>query len=384
MQVNYSSSSITVIFDDGTIFTANCPKEVAVQIINLENPTPEEIVCLLYPKSEEIKREVDLIVETNNKIKVEHPDFYWEENELFRVGIPVAIPRVLAEQIKSCIDSESTEELAKLDKFWAWTSLIRTAESRESFYNYVKANKMLITKQGFVVAFRRANRLNPDSELNQFVKENYERLRKNKKSTNVNVFKDSFGKLSFTNDVGSFWEGNLKELYTNMNSNVGYESVHSGKNGKMKYYLGEESRLPIEECDFSDAECSEGLHVHSGCYHDYAYGDVRLAVVFNPMDTVRSPYRDSSKLRVQALKPLCEIKEINDFELTPEIEDMIEQLYQDHQQNLQSLIADESNFAVGGVKHTLLKEVPDINLKQMFSNISKVMVPDVSNRVIKI
>lgn len=384
MQVNYSSSSITVIFDDGTIFTANCPKEVAVQIINLENPTPEEIVCLLYPKSEEIKREVDLIVETNNKIKVEHPDFYWEENELFRVGIPVAIPRVLAEQIKSCIDSESTEELAKLDKFWAWTSLIRTAQSRESFYNYVKANKMLITKQGFVVAFRRANRLNSDSKLNQFVKENYERLRKNKKSTNVNVFKDSFGNLSFTNDVGSFLEGNLKVMYFDLDTSEGYESVHSGKRGKMKYYLGKESRLPIEECDFSAAECSEGLHVHSGRYHDYSYGDVRLAVVFNPMHVVSAPYSDSSKLRVQALTPLCEIKEINDFELTPEIEDMIEQLYQDHQQTLQSLIADEGNFAVGGTKHTLLREVPDINLKEMFSNISKVMVPDVSNRVIKV
>ena len=169
-----------------------------------------------------------------------------------------------------------------------------------------------------------------------------------------------------------------------MSSNTGYESVHSGKNGKMKYYLGKESRLPVEECDFSSAECSQGLHVHSGRYYDYGYGDVRLAVVFNPMHVVSAPYNDSSKLRVQALTPLCEIKEINDFELTPEIEDMIEQLYQDHQQNLQSLIADEGNFAVGGIKHTLLQEVPDINLKEMFSNISKVLVPDVSNRVIKV
>lgn len=384
MQVNYSSSSITVIFDDGTIFTANCPKEVAVQIINLENPTPEEIVCLLYPKSEEIKREVDVIVESNNKIKVEHPDFYWEENELFRVGIPVAIPRVLAERIKFCIDSESTEELAKLDKFWAWTSLIRTAESRESFYNYVRANKMLITKQGFVVAFRRANRLNSNSELNQFVKENYERIRKTKKSTNVNVFKNVYGELSLTNAVGSSCEGNLKELYANMGSNTDYESVHSGKNGRMKYYLGKESRLPVEECDFSSAECSQGLHVHSGRYYDYGYGDVRLAVVFNPMDVVSAPYNDNSKLRVQALTPLCEIEEIDEFQLTPEIENMIEQLYQDHQKTLQSLIADENNFAVGGIKHTLLKEVPDIDFKQMFSNISKVMVPDVSDRVIKV
>lgn len=384
MQVNYSSSSITVIFDDGAIFTANCPKEVAVQIINLENPTPEEIVYLLYPKSEEIKREVDLIIDTNNKIKVEHPDFYWKENELFRVGIPVAIPRVLAEQIKSCVDSESTEELAKLDKFWAWTSLIRTAESRESFYNYVKANKMLITKQGFVVAFRRANRLNSGSKLNRFVKENYERLRKNKKSTNVNVFKNVYGELSFTNDVTSTFEGNLKELYTNMSYNAGYESVHFGKNGRMKYYLGKESRLPVEECDFSSAECSQGIHVHSGRYCDQAYGDVRLAVVFNPMHVVNAPYNDNSKLRVQALTPLCEIQDIDEFQLTPEIENMIEQLYQDHQQTLQSLITNEDNFAVSGIKHTLLREVPDINFKEMFSNISKVMVPNVSDRVIKV
>ncbi len=388
INLKYSNNSIFIQFDDGEFILQECTKEIANQIKTLveTNFTKEEIFAVLDPEFQKLLDEVTQIREGNelveNFIKDELSDdrFYIENGAMYRKEIPISIPSVLTDKLLACMKEGNTEELNKLDKFWSWTSLIRNAESRNSFYSYISKNNLPITKEGFVVAFRRAYYNGSENSLllQAFVTQEYLRLRKNKKSTNVSVYRvDNDYTLKDTLDgLRRIDIGNLKDLYLSFSDSTDYyESNHTNSKGaKVQYRIGKET---IEtDVDWSDAECSKGLHISNGGYDFRGYGDTALAVVINPMNVVHCPYADHKKMRVSALMPIAVLEEDCDFELTPEIEDMIDEMFHEHVNKLSDLIA-EGNFAEDGVTHTLLKEVPEINFDNLLGVIKETVTLDV-------
>lgn len=318
-----------------------------------------ELQDLLLPKEEVIEDKVrsvqDLTIEEVQS-SIENstdPRFFVKDQQLFRVGITIPIPKELAFEIKAALDSNNAKEVDKLDNFWAWCSLMKNAKVRESFYKFCKKNKVRITDQGFIIGFRRAKSEDVpclvSTELDTFVSENYARLRKNKKSTNITVY--SVPEKGYTlNEVGTP-VGILKELFLNINSveeteTAYYSSGTSKKTGlPMVYKVGVESALAEEDVDWDpNQECSAGIHAHMGRYSDSSYGDTLLACVINPMYVASCPYTDATKFRVQKLTPVATIKSIAEFdelELTEEISEMCNTLFAKEVAEMAQLLEDK-------------------------------------------
>ena len=370
----FSGTSLTLTFDTGDMYFGNCTLEQAKHLASNEDLTLEEVMVFLEPacaKTIEENKEGKKTIET----LLTDDRFYYAEGSLYRVGIPLSIPKHLATDIAECLNNIYianaklddvnaaywSDSLETLDNFWKWTSLIRTPKSRESFYTYCQKNTLLITKQGFVVAFRRANHVGTDANLVKFVTQEYLRLRNNKKSTNVEVYKWEDGtystKLPNLDEYVVENQGILKDLYNNLREREWFESVTKSDYTNLPaiYKIGQETRISEEEADFSNEECSKGLHCSSGGYNFNGYGDTALAVVLNPADVIHSPYSDHTKMRVLALTPLCVLNNDCAFELTPEIGEMIDEMFANHVNNLQEMLekGDFKEFS----KHKLVKDL---------------------------
>ncbi len=246
---------------------------------------------------------------------------------------------------------------------------------------------MLITKQGFVVAFRRANHVGRDNSLAKFVTQEYLRLRTNKKSTAVEVYKWEDGTYSTKLPNKDEYEveemGILKDLYLSLGDNEEeyFESTTKSEVTGLSavYKIGKETRLTEEESDFSDIECSRGLHFSSGGYNFNGYGDTALAVAINPMDILRAPYSDHTKARTLALTPLCVLNNDCEFELTPEIGAIIDEMFANQVNNLQEMLekGDFKEFS----KHKLVK---DLHFTSILNTIVSENKELVKNRYVKL
>lgn len=393
----FSGTNLTVTFDTGELYMNSCTLEQAKHLSIYDTFTFEEVRAFLEPdyskrvkENNEAKRMVETILQDDR--------FYYAEGSLYRIGIPLSIPRHLATDIAECLTNIQnadmrlddinaaywTDSLETLDNFWKWTSLIRTPESRESFYAYCQKNTLLITKQGFVVAFRRANYVGTDANLVKFVTQEYLRLRNNKKSTSVMVYKDDEGYTLKEQDKNQNWNdetGILKDLYNNLGNEKWFESVTTSSYTCLPavYKIGQETRISEEEADFSNTECSKGLHCSSGGYSFNGYGDTALAVVVNPADVVHSPYSDHTKMRVLALTPLCVLNNDCEFELTPEIGNMIDEMFVNHVNNLEGMLktGDFKEFS----KHSLVNE---LHFKSILDTVVTENKELVKNRYVKL
>ena len=374
----FSGNNLTLTFDTGELYMGSCNLEQAKHLSQNESLTLEEVRAYLEP-------DFTKVLEENKKSKqlvetvLTDDRFYYAEGSLYRVGIPLSIPKHLAEDIATALemiqDANSnlddvngaywSDELERLDNFWKWTSLIRTPESRESFYTYCQKNTLLITKQGFVVAFRRANHVGRDNSFVKFVTQEYLRLRNNKKSTAVPVYKNN-GSNEYTlknytsgfDDSGLFtYIGILKDLYHSLSENEEehFESVTTSNYTGLPaiYRIGKETRLPENEVDWNPKnDCSPGLHTADKSYGFNGFGDTPVAVILNPMDVASC---NGAKIRSQALTFLTVLNKDCEFELTSEIEEMIDEMFANHTNNLQQML-ETGNFQEFS-KHKLVKEL---------------------------
>lgn len=382
MKARYSNGNIFVQFSDGDFVFFECTKEKALQVVEMieKGYSKETILETLDPSYERLKLEIEQIKNENQKKEVvvnsilKDDRFYFHEGKLYHTGIPLSIPMALAEKIQSEIEAGNTEQVDRLSKFWAWCSLMRTSEVRESFYRFIQKNNLIITKQGFVIGFRRAFRKESNPGLGEFVTKEYNRLKKNKKGVNINVYQLDNG-YSLTEGIVV---GNLKELYLNGSFKDTFESAHRGIHGKTNYTIGKETRLPDNKVDWDPHnECSSGLHGHLGNYNDYSYGNVRFYFVVNPMDVAAAPYDDGSKFRMAALTPLGvmgEYENIEDFVLTEEMELIVEKTMQDH---LNRLDNEKILQLEDDLPHTLIQELPLLDYNGFLKSIKQTVNPEI-------
>lgn len=378
MQVNYSDGQIFIKFEDGSFALQPCSREQAANIMLLEDK--DEILKVLNPQ---LEKELQAVEEAQNKNafwnNFKDDRFYFKEDKLYHKDIPLSIPKVLADTIQTLIIEGNNEELNKLEKFWMWCSLIRSAESRESFFSYIKNNDLLITEQGLVIGFRRANFKGVNADLVKFVTQNYLKKRISKKSTDITVWssKNQSGVYTLNPDspVGYYKVGNLKEIYNNFQSESYFESWHKNNFTGLpeKYFIGKETKLPLNQCDLNPKNsCAAGLHFGGKSYSMTGFGDTPIAFVFNPLTLLACPDNYDTG-RCQAQTFLCALDNDREFELTKETSEIVDEIYGDSLQYLQEELA-KGDFKEWQDGHTVLVEVPEVSfptiVQRVINNVS--------------
>lgn len=82
-------------------------------------------------------------------------------------------------------------------------------------------------------------------------------------------------------------------------------------------------------------------------------------------------------MRVLAITPLCTLENDCEFEITPEIEEIIDEMMANHLKRLENI---DNSFFKLGKEHTLLKEVPDIDISNFFSVVKQTVDPSLAKK----
>lgn len=326
--------------------------------------TPEEITMVkVYALDQDYQSIIDLCFPSAKGLLLK--DGFWEENgSIYYKGIKVSIPKVLAEKLLQAND----EEFDRLIKFWGWLSLNPNPRTRENLYGWVEKNGIQLTNGGLMILYRRVYRVTPEqTELGNFVKETYEKLRRQKKSTNVDVYKiyeDNIPSGYSLKD--GLYMGNLKQLYLELDKQLNvFTDAHTRKE---RYEIGKESRMPRDKGDESDASCSRGYHLASERYNFSGFGDTPIVAVVNPVDIFNS-VDDYTKIRTAAFTPVAVLNEDCEWINDPEVHKRIDACYDAGVDRLESLLyeAEFEDFK----KHEVLSN--EWNLQVGFETVLKIL-----------
>lgn len=197
-------------------------------------------------------------------------------------NIPVNVP-------PSILDLLKTGEL-KFKNFWLWLSMNPSENARTHIDEWLKENNVVVDDSGYLIMFRNVltcEHANWYPELN----DKLEKLRKNKKGTNLPLYKKD-GKISLTE--GEYLGLELKNL----------DQIYTDAHTKNEIYvLGVETRMKRSDADESWAECSRGYHMAGDNYNYGGFGDKTIACLVNPKDIVAC-VEGSSKMRTCAFIPI--------------------------------------------------------------------------------
>lgn len=314
-----NNNCLTVKYDGQTYSKEVSPDELTmIKVYAMDNDL-ESIINLCFPTS---------------KVLLKREGFWEENGSVYYKNIKVSIPKVLAEKLIKADE----EEFQRLIKFWGWLSLNPNPRTRENLYGWVEKNGIQLTNGGLMVLYRRVVSLEPeDTDLGRFVKETYEKLRKQKKSTNVNVWENKFEPVYTLNKdfVQHTMIGNLKQLYLelDMPSNV-FTDAHTRKK---RYMIGIEEREPRSAGDESDATCSQGIHAGGKGFRFDGFGNTPIAIVVNPTDVLNS-VENQSKIRFCAMTPVAVLNKDCEWIDDPNVHQRIDECYDIQVERLESLL----------------------------------------------
>lgn len=319
----------TIKFDSGELYYGNTTESVIKYLADNRNLTYETSLQLLNPQAYDEYRNKKLLKElldADDRFEIKNDSVYLK-------GIPISIPRFLLNQI---LDTSQTRyDTESLINFWKWASLIQSAESRDSLFNYIHHNYLKILPNGFFLATRRV--VNNWSSLDMFVFKKYQERRKLHRSTNIIVWKVD-GEYKISNDIlqGEFI-GNLYSMYKSLPLRFKSKTLSSITKEPLYFDYGVTTSENPENVDWNpNQQCGAGIHVHNGSYNDNDFGDVRVLCLINPADVVACPLNDNSKMRVLSITPLREgyLAPINEM-LTEEDNKIIDAVYNEAMSNLE-------------------------------------------------
>lgn len=202
----------------------------------------------------------------------------------------------------------SEYELDSLINFWKYLMLNPDEHVREGLFEWIKTSDFTITKDGNIIAYRNVNikKTSKQEELEKYVTESWAKIKRWKKSPkNYNVYcVDNNYTLEPSIEAGEYFVGNLSELYSDLNTDEGGIVYTDQYTGKMDIIIGEEVRMPRNECDNNpESSCSRGLHNKSKAY-GLNLGSEVLVTLVNPWNVVAIPTYDTTKFRSCAYMPI--------------------------------------------------------------------------------
>lgn len=336
------------LFYQGEVYTKQATEEeITVASVHAQAKDYEEIINYLFP--------------THKKLL--NQGFWEEDGSLYYKNIKVSIPKVLANKF---LEAEG-DEFQRLIKFWGWLSLNPNPRTRENLYGWVEKNGIQLTNGGLMILYRRVVKIK-ETRLDRFVKKTYEKLRKQKKSTNIDVYVNMDMKY-FTSHIhyeATTMVGNLKQLYHELNtpSNV-FTDAHTGKE---RYEIGKESYMPRDKGDESNAQCSKGYHAGSQDFSFSGFGDTPVAIVVNPMDVLNS-VENHYKMRFTRFTPVAILNKDAEWINDPEVHKRIDSCYDAAVDRLETLLS-QANFE-DFKKHEVLTN--EWNLAVGFETVLKIL-----------
>lgn len=343
-----NGNNITLFYEGETYTKTATQEEIAMVSVHAQAKDYEEILRLCFPTA---------------KTLLSKPGFWEEDGSLYYKNIKVSIPKVLAEKF---IVAEG-EEFNRLIRFWGWLSLNPNPRTRENLYGWVEKNGIQLTNGGLMILYRRVIRLNgEDTTLGKFVKKSYEKLRKQKKSTNVDVYHDEDGFYYSVENYGDTFMGNLKELYLELGKQTDvFTDAHTGKE---RYEIGKESRMPRDKGDESDAHCSRGYHSSTKGFNFNGFGNTPIVIVVNPCEVLNC-VEGHTKIRSVAFTPVAVLNEDAEWADDPEVHKRIDACYDAAVERLEQLLS-EAEFE-DFKKHEVLSN--EWNLAVGFETVLKIL-----------
>ena len=311
---------------NGNIFVSDSLTKEQLVRLTSEDVTAEEIIEIFNPKLSEI-RESNRKVQSLVDVLLDSGLFEEKNGSYYRVGNPISVPKMLLEKYKKILEEyDMSPELDALDNFWLKCSLNPYKEVREGLYDFLTKCGFVITPKGNFIAYRNVNILREGNrELMKFVTDNYIRIKGQKKSPKnywVHTATDNTYQLTKESDCISWITvGNLHDLYVDIDklSETVYTYAYTGSKAGLglnskEIRIGVPYEMKDEFVDASTAECSAGIHFCSWDYltqhSGYALGDVKMAVLVNPMKCRSFPTSyNSGKGRGVGVLPLGEISE---------------------------------------------------------------------------
>lgn len=340
-----NGNTITLVYQ-GQVYTKQATdEEIAVATVHAQAQDYEELVNYLFPTPKNL---------------LNKPGFWEENGSIYYKNIKVSIPKVLADKFVQA----DGEEFDRLVKFWGWLSLNPNPRTRENLYGWVEKNGIQLTNGGLMILYRRVVRVK-QSRLSKFVEETYEKLKKNKKSTNQNVYMDENGDYYVSPpDYNIITLGNLKKLY-HTRIKESYTDAHTGQE---KYEIGKESRMTRDKGDESDAGCSRGYHSSTKGFNFKGFGDTPIVIVVNPCDVLNC-VEGYTKIRSVAFTPVAVLNSDCEWINDPQVHQRIDDCYDAAIDRLETLL-EQATFE-DFKKHEVLSN--EWNLAVGFETVLKIL-----------
>jgi len=310
-----------------------------------------------------------------------HDYFYVQGDSLYLKGIPLSIPKNIAEKFIESLDDEA--EFNKLKNFWMLLSLNPNSRCREDLFRFLDNHDFTITPGGYFVAYRNVEHYSGGQEDEDFVKEItdiHRKVRAWKKSpANYEVYKTENGyqKAKVGNPIteeGAELIGNLADIFNNMDaySDTVYTDAHSRTT---RIVMGSPVSIDRNRCDTNPTnQCSAGLHVARYNWLSQGYfGAKGIVVIVNPMHVVAVPYADAGKLRCCEYLPIDFIEYDEEGQIIPISTEEAEIEYAEYtSEELESLIEESKDSIVDHCTKSIIGDEFTVNqLKDILSNYRK-------------
>jgi hypothetical protein len=222
-------------------------------------------------------------------------------------------------------------------KFWELALANPDKNAREGLFKFVKKQRLIITDNGYIVCYRRAeiHKGEFDDKI-EFVLKEITRLRKQKGNLKKYSFwvTDNSTFVTLDHRTKKYQNAILaKAVFKDVELETYYDLAQRYENGndcqmvltdnytkKMRFGLGSVVSIDRNECDSNpDRDCSKGLHIGSRSYvsNGTYFGKASLLCLVNPSKVISVPYSDAHKMRVCEYKIISlfkDFKEIEEFE----------------------------------------------------------------------
>jgi hypothetical protein len=280
----------------------------------------------------EAEKIVSTTEKTRTKLKTsEFVDYDESNNTYYLKGFQARIPMPLPLVDKLAYNENNNISNLNLINFWMLCMGLEDPRARFDMFKYLVRQKMIITKHGYFVTFRRWISLKTEqgkkdlkgdiNELSVVLLEAFDKIKKWKQSPknySVVYIKDHHEvvptkKLKPGQDSSEYRViGMFKELYDAMIASQtvkeGEPDEHvqwytDGHSKTFKMRIGHPVKMPREKCNNNpNQECSFGLHVgtpyYVGSSTGSSLGDTIVACLVNPLHVISVPYSDAHKMRV--------------------------------------------------------------------------------------
>lgn len=338
MKLHKINNIVTIVFTDGKIGTRVISSEEFDKLYQFyQENNEQEVRSIMFPQT----FNTELFNHDIYDVLVQSGLFHVENGALYRNGVNLSIPKILAEEFIKRFKSKKGFEA--LDNFWMWLSLCPNEESREDAFRFLEKHGFHLTNEGMVLAYRRV--VSKDKEQSNkkyidFISNSWLKIKAQKKSPkNYNVY-TSNGNYTLRMAELDELVGNLDELYHNLEKEIEIQFTDDHTHS-FDYKIGVENRMDRREGDQSNkVSCSKGFHVASKVYDYSRFGDTCVLVAFNPMDILSVPNGEDGKMRVCAftiIAVLDEDEENNVLDLT-EFDDILGDFYKNQVNNLQEML----------------------------------------------